>query len=130
MNLPASARWLKSCLRSISLVPVTGLFLLTACQSPQGSLSQQLSDRHNTLIYNYLIVHGMSQGSVMAGNTPREQIPLLIQLDKTALLSVILATSQPTHAHRDLAVRSMQDLIAFLTPADLAAGVKASTELR
>ncbi|NLI28286.1 MAG: hypothetical protein GX413_13060 [Acetobacter sp.] len=129
MNLPASARWLKSCLRSISLVPVTGLFLLTACQSQQGSVSQ-LSDRHNTLIYNYLIVHGMSQGSVMAGNTPREQIPLLIQLDKTALLSVILATSQPTHAHRDLAVRSMQDLIAFLTPADLTAGVKSSTELR
>ncbi len=72
----------------------------------------------HTLIYTYLMVHGMARGYVMSGGLDRDQLGRLILADRTALLAVATETAQPSRHNLLLAGEAVQALLAEVTPGD------------
>lgn len=88
---------------------------LAACQA-----SPVVSTRPtpHTLIYSYMIAHGMARGAVMSGGITAHRLTEIIVLDHEALLAVAREESLPSDSNMRAANRAIEQLIAATAPVD------------
>ncbi|GBQ22907.1 hypothetical protein AA0472_0923 [Acetobacter estunensis NRIC 0472] len=100
----------KNRLRAVALC-----LALAACQA---SPAVSLRPTPHSLIYSYMMAHGMARGAVMSGGMTPRQIMELIVVDHAALLAVAREMAEPSggnmHAANDAIIR----LVALTQPVD------------
>lgn len=72
----------------------------------------------HTLIYSYMIAHGMARGAVMSGGITPHRLTEIIVLDHEALLAVAREESSPADSNMRAANKAIEQLIAVTTPVD------------
>lgn len=73
---------------------MVGVSLLAGCQAPMATV--KITPTPTTLIYSYIIAHGMARGRVMSGDLAPQDVIRLAQADQMALLSVLMAEKEPS----------------------------------
>lgn len=73
---------------------MAGVSLLAGCQAPMATV--KITPTPTTLIYSYIIAHGMARGRVMSGDLAPQDVIRLAQADQMALLSVLIAEKEPS----------------------------------
>lgn len=91
------------------------LFSLSACQT---SPVVDTRPTPHTLIYSYLIAHGMARGYVMSGNLDMKQLATVLMADRAALLAVMAETANPSSPHLHAAGNAIEQLLATVEPSD------------
>ncbi|KAA8389440.1 hypothetical protein FOH24_08655 [Acetobacter tropicalis] len=74
---------------------MVGVSLLAGCQAPMATV--KITPTPTTLIYSYIIAHGMARGRVMSGDLAPQDVIRLAQADQMALLSVLMAEKEPSY---------------------------------
>lgn len=97
------------------LVLLCGLTGLTACTSAPVVSTKPTP---HTLIYTYLMAHGMARAAVMSGAVQPEALPQLLVADQAALHDVVLETLQPSDHQLKTAGQSVQQLLSLTEPPD------------
>ncbi|WP_010667745.1 hypothetical protein [Acetobacter aceti] len=88
---------------------------LAACQaSPVVSTKPT----PHTLVYSYMMAHGMARGAVMSGGITPRRLTEIIVLDHEALLAVAREESLPSDSNMRAANKAIEQLIATTTPVD------------
>ncbi|WP_156480450.1 hypothetical protein [Acetobacter tropicalis] len=67
-----------------------------------------------TLIYSYIIAHGMARGRVMSGDLAPQDVIRLAQADQMALLSVLMAEKEPSRESEKNALEKTLILLSKL----------------
>jgi len=88
---------------------------LTSCATAPMEASAVPTSPHS-LIYTYLMAHGMAFGYVMGGNVDQKGLELLVAIDHNAQLSVANELKQPSAEHLQQANQAVETLLAFVTP--------------
>ncbi|MFT8804026.1 MAG: hypothetical protein ABF856_02410 [Acetobacter aceti] len=88
---------------------------LAACQA-----SPVVSTRPtpHTLVYSYMIAHGMARGAVMSGGITPHRLTEIIVLDHAALLAVAREETSPGDSNMQAANSAIERLIAVTEPMD------------
>ncbi|NHN85839.1 hypothetical protein GOB93_14480 [Acetobacter musti] len=95
------------------------LFTVSACQTSSPVVDMRPTP--HTLIYTYLMAHGMARGTVMSGDITPPQLTGLLVADRAALLAVMKETAYPSGANLVAASRAVQQLLAATQPSDYGA---------
>ncbi|ATJ91314.1 MULTISPECIES: hypothetical protein [Acetobacter] len=89
---------------------MAGVSLLAGCQAPMATV--KITPTPTTLIYSYIIAHGMARGRVMSGDLAPQDVIRLAQADQTALLSVLMAEKEPS---RKNFLQMKKSMLVFLS---------------
>ncbi|WP_050942236.1 hypothetical protein [Acetobacter tropicalis] len=84
--------------------------LLAGCQAPMATV--KITPTPTTLIYSYIIAHGMARGRVMSGDLAPQDVIRLAQADQMALLSVLMAEKEPS---RKNFLQMKKSMLVFLS---------------
>ncbi|NHN87542.1 hypothetical protein GOB81_02705 [Acetobacter sp. LMG 1627] len=96
--------------RALSICGVLG-----ACQAAPVV---NLDPTPHTLIYSYLMAHGMARGAVMSGGMNMQQLLDLIRIDREALRAVSRETAAPGSDNLRAANQAVERLIDATKPLD------------
>lgn len=91
------------------------LLCVSACQ--QQAVVDVRPTPH-TLIYTYLMAHGMARGTVMSGEMTPQKLTGLLVADRAALLAVLKETAYPSGTNLAAASKAVQVLLAATDPTD------------
>ena len=89
--------------------------ILAACQAAPVV---KVEPTPHTLVYSYLMAHGMARGAVMSGGMNARQLLDLIRADHEALLAVARESSIPGSTNLKAANEAVERLIAATRPLD------------
>lgn len=89
---------------------MVGVSLLAGCQAPMATV--KITPTPTTLIYSYIIAHGMARGRVMSGDLAPQDVIRLAQADQMALLSVLMAEKEPS---RKNFLQMKKSMLVFLS---------------
>lgn len=89
---------------------MVGVSLLAGCQAPMATV--KITPTPTTLIYSYIIAHGMARGRVMSGDLAPQDVIRLAQADQMALLSVLMAEKEPS---RENFLQMKKSMLVFLS---------------
>ncbi|MFT8719316.1 hypothetical protein [Acetobacter sp.] len=89
--------------------------ILAACQAAPVV---KVEPTPHTLVYSYLMAHGMARGAVMSGGMNARQLLDLIRADHEALLAVAHESSAPGSTNLKAANEAVERLIAATQPLD------------
>lgn len=88
--------------------------LLAGCQAPMATV--KITPTPTTLIYSYIIAHGMARGRVMSGDLAPQDVIRLAQADQMALLSVLMAEKEPSRRSFKGAANAVVSFLSALNP--------------
>ncbi|GEN62729.1 hypothetical protein [Acetobacter oeni] len=114
--LRRGSRRLRATLRPAGVIAV--LCAVSACQT---SSEVSLRTTPHTLIYTYLMAHGMARGTVMSGDMTPQKLSGLLIADRAALLAVMKETAYPSGSNLAAASQAVQQLLAMTQPSDYGA---------
>lgn len=92
------------------------LVLLAGCQTAPAV---SVRPTPHTLVYAYLMAHGMARGCVMSGGLDMAGLKEVMVADRFALLAVMLETAHPSDTNMKQASQAVQRLLAAVQPADV-----------
>jgi len=87
---------------------------LSACATRPESVAE-VPTQHS-VVYTYLMAHGMARGYVMSEPLDRPSLDKLISIDHAALMAVATESALPSSVHLRDATHAVENLLAMLAP--------------
>jgi hypothetical protein len=102
------------------LTLIATLIGLSGCAAPGAERVATEPTSPHSLVYTYLMAHGMAYGYVMASGPNTPNLNILVALDHNAWVLVLNELKAPSDRHLAQANGAVDSLIAAVTPPDTA----------
>lgn len=91
---------------------MVGMSLLAGCHTSMTTV--KITPTPTTLLYSYIIAHGMARGRIMSGDLAPQDVIRLAQADQMALLSVLRVEKEPSYKNIKYAKRISENFIGLI----------------